>query len=89
MGTFPKTFTVVLSSPTGNATLGEPSELEITITQAAVYSSIFAPIAEFIAAFILLVPGIVKLIVYGGILAIIVALAGGLFTLIATIKNRF
>jgi hypothetical protein len=31
-GTFPKTFTVALSNPTGNATLGTPSSLTITIT---------------------------------------------------------
>jgi hypothetical protein len=85
---YPKTFTVALSNPTGNATLGETSQLTITIEQ-KFYASFISPFVSLIAAFVSLMPGIVNLIIYGGMLAIVTALAGGLFTLIATIKNRF
>jgi hypothetical protein len=89
LGTFPKTFTVVLSDPTGNATLGEPSDLTITINEQSAATGIFGPLVLLIAALIGLIPSVVNLIVYVGILMIVTVLAGGLFTLINTIKNRF
>jgi peptidoglycan/xylan/chitin deacetylase (PgdA/CDA1 family) len=86
----PKTFTVALSNPTGNATLGSPSSVEITIVNQFVGTTdepgTIGIIIAFIAALLGIFPAIVDLIVSAGVLAVVTILAGVLFTFIAKLK---
>jgi hypothetical protein len=86
----PKTFTVALSNPTGNATLGSPSSVEITIVNQFVGSTdepgSIGILIAFIAAILGIFPAIVNLIMSAGILAVVTILAGVLFTFIAKLK---
>jgi peptidoglycan/xylan/chitin deacetylase (PgdA/CDA1 family) len=86
----PKSFTVALSNPTGNATLGDPSSVEITIVNQFIGASdepgTIGVLISFIAAILGIFPAIVDLIVSAGVLAVVTILAGVLFTFIAKLK---
>jgi hypothetical protein len=86
----PKTFTVALSNPTGNATLADPSSVEITIVNQFVGTTdepgTIGIIIAFIAALLGIFPAIVDLIVSAGVLAVVTILAGVLFTFITKLK---
>jgi hypothetical protein len=86
----PKSFIVALSNPTGNATLGSPSSVEINIVNEFIGSSdkpgTIGVLIAFITAILGIFPAIVDLIVSAGVLAVVTILAGVLFTFIAKLK---
>jgi hypothetical protein len=90
--TTPLTFTVALSNPTGNATLGSPSSITITILRSyhSTYESLdltYNIIGTIITGFTTMVPHIIRLIVAFIPLIIIGSIIAAMIAIVAILPR--